>query len=661
MSTPASDPESTALAADITLFVGAGISRSSGLPDFRQLRDFFLRPILGKKVDAIDMADLSPEQIFDALDDGLPETREAIRRAMWQACEPLEPNQNHYAIALLARAGAHVWTPNFDTLIERAAQRLGVSWSTRASDLEQPPQPGAYELIVNKVHGTFPYGGDPPSEPSRHDYALLFARSQLWGPLGDGWASPLTAAIAGRRVFVFGYRGVDLDIMPVLLTALPQASEVQWWEGDPQNHARLTELFAGLAHVRIQAGDPSARLHGLPAAFGDTTAIPDQGLPGARWEQAGGYEGRVSHRARASVLGQFRGSSYARSELLRSIVFDPAELRGDSAVALTRSIGFDKPLIGSVLVALLGLALRFKPFKDQEKLWEIYAAIVDALPLRHTDERDLGRLADSPFGKRGGLLVRAASKRKRMGQLDKAAAAGEQAQAELRVLAKPRPTLEAMTAYNLAWIYRQQWNIPARQELLATFRDRLAHVGFNWLGWIGLEEVLFELTVGNAPQARAIFENPRMRYARRIDHPLFMFDNSLAETLIAWTQNGPAGIDDRLAVLIRRNRRRGRLHRSAYSRINALLLMADHARVTSRPDTMQQLLRTARRDTRSALQRTQAMLIQAVAVQDTTMLARLARDSRFGLIAQTAQIATVDAPADTLVKLAPAGPLPALF
>jgi hypothetical protein len=662
MSTPAPNPESNASPADITLFVGAGISRNSGLPDFRQLRDFFLRPILGEEVEKIEMADLSPEQIFDALDDGLPATREAIRRAMWRACEPHEPNRNHYALALLGRAGASVWTPNFDTLIERAAQRLGVSWSTRASELEQPPPARAHELIVNKVHGTFPYRGDPPSEPPRHDYPLLFARSQLWGPLGDGWVSPLTDSIEGHRVFVLGYRGADLDIMPVLLTELRKAVEVEWWESDPENHARLTELFAGFPHIRIQAGDPSARLRELSTAFGGASAVvPDDDPPGADWTYADDYTGRVSHRVKASVLGQFRGSSYARSQLLRSILFDPAPLRSDSALTLTRSVGFDRPLAGTVLVRILGLALRFKRFKNQEKLWETYAAILDALPLRRADERDLRRLTDSPFAKRGALLVRVASKCKRMGQLDIAADAAERAQADLRSLTTPRPALEAMTAYNLLWIYRQQWNVAARQKLLATFRDRLAHIGFNWLGWIGLEEALFELSVGNPEKAHAILENPRMRYVRRIDHPLFMFDDGLAKILIDWTQSGPAGIDNRLAELIARHRRRGRLYRGAYSRVNALLLLADHARATSQPDTMKQLLRTIRRDTRSALQRTQATLIEAVADEDTTMLARLARDRRFGVIAETAQIGSGDGRSEQGLVRVPAGPLPAMF
>jgi hypothetical protein len=661
MSTPAANPESSASLTDVTLFVGAGISRDSGLPDFRQLRDFFLRPILGEEVEEIEMSDLSPEQIFDALDDGLPATREAIRRAMWQACEPHEPNPNHYALALLGQAGASLWTPNFDTLIERAAERLGIGWDTRVSEIEQNSPLRQHELTVNKVHGTFPYRGDPPSEPPRHSYPLLFARSQLWGPPGDGLLAPLIASIEGRRVFILGYRGADLDIMPILLAELGKAAEVEWWESDLKNCARLTELFAGFDHIRIEAGDPSARLRELPAAFGQVAALPDTNPLGAPWNDAGSYTGRISHRDRAAVLGQFRGSPYARSQLLSSILFDPAALRADSALALTRSVGFDRPLIGSVLVRILGAALRFKRFNKRQKLWELYAAILDALPLRSADEGAMRQLTDSPFADSGPVLVRLASKQKRMGRLDMAADAAQRAQADLHGLTPPRPALEAMTAYNLLWIYRQQWNIDARQRLLETFRDRLAHVGFNWLGWIGLEEALFELSVGNPERARAILEDPRMRYVRRIDHPLFIFDDGLARILLDWTQCGPAGIDDRLGELARRHHRRGRLHRGAYSRINALLLLADHARATSRPDTMKQLLRTVRSDTRSALQRTQATLVEAIAYQDATMLARLQRDRRFGLIAETAQVGFADGRSRLGVARTPAGPLPALF
>src|SRR5438270_9529083 len=91
-------------AAGLTLIVGAGISKPapSDAPDFRALRNRYLQLVdPGIDVGQFELDELSPEQLFDALDDGRPELRAALRRELWWLCEPGEPNANHYAVAAL--------------------------------------------------------------------------------------------------------------------------------------------------------------------------------------------------------------------------------------------------------------------------------------------------------------------------------------------------------------------------------------------------------------------------------------------------------------------------------------------------------------------------------------------------------------------------------
>jgi hypothetical protein len=648
--------------ADVVLFAGAGVSRNSGAPGFKQLRDFFLSPVLGEDVEAIGMQDLSPEQIFDALDDGLPSTHEAIRAELWRACERGEPNRNHYALALLGSAGGSVWTPNFDTLIERAASRLGIGWQalTSAQLLDPPPQ-HEQPLVIKKLHGSFPYTGDPPREPAVHDYPLLFQRTALWNRLQKAWSDRLAVAVAGRHVYLYGHRGADLDIMPVLLEILPSAAAVQWWELKGENLDRLSDLFVDVPHVQILEGDPSAALQRLATRLCQTTGIPSADPVPARLDPPGGYTGRLTYRARASLLGQFRGSSYARRLLLLSIVLDPAPLRSSSALGLLRSAGFDIPELGLLIAGALRAATRLPRSRQNKRIWEIYAAILDALPLRHSDARDLARLASSPFGERAELLTRIASKRKRIGDLQGAAATAEQSLTDLTGRQTPHPAMEGMTAYNLIWIYRQSWQIERRTQILDIYRERMPHIGFNWAGWIGLEEALIALTTGDSRRAREVLQNPRMRYVRRIKHPAYMIDDDLANLLVNWSEHGPPGIDLQLEDLVRRFQSHHVLYKRAYSRINALLLLADHARVSGNKARLHQWLQAARKDSLSQLQHEQAKLIEAVATEDSPRLRQLARQPRFGLIAATAQTITGEALAPARIECRPSGPLPALF
>lgn len=224
---------------ELTLVVGAGVSvpAPTSAPDFRALRNLFLS-LADPELDtsAYELNQLSPEQIFDAVDDGREAFRAAVRRELWWLCEPNEPNANHAAVAALLGRGACVWTPNFDTMIERAAARVGGEIATLV--------PGssvinAQTTELRKPHGSFPRSGDPPTEPASHHYELLFQASRVWA-MQDDWNALLQADICGRDVMLFGYRGADPDLTPALLSAFAEARSVHWWEfPGTDNYSRL--------------------------------------------------------------------------------------------------------------------------------------------------------------------------------------------------------------------------------------------------------------------------------------------------------------------------------------------------------------------------------------------------------------------------------------
>lgn len=635
---------------EAVLFVGAGISFDSGAPGFKDLRDFFLLPVLGRDTEKVDMRDLSPEQIFDLLDDGRPETRRSIRRALWVACEAGEPNPNHFAVSVLASEGAKIWTPNFDTLIERAAARSGIALDVRTD----PRELAAPAPLLNKVHGSFPFTGDPPSEPAVHDYALLFTNPTLWNRLDSVWSERLAEDIEGRDLYLFGYRGADLDIVPALLDLVSRARYVEWWDLDPTNLAHVEELFDGTsANLAFREGNPSSALRALAAPYLAARGLAPVDPPKSRFVVGGGFDGDLSAVSRANVLGLFDGSRAARKELAKGVVLGPRGLRGRCAWALTRSAGYDIRPVGEALAFVLSHALRVSTFARRERLWVMYAAIVDALPLRHADGRDLARLAASPFADRADLLVRIASKRKRQGDLSQAEAEADEALRELRARSEPHPFLEAMVVYNLLWIRRQRFKLVERDRLYAEFNERLPHVGFNWAGWITIEEAAARTSIGRFAASRELLASPRMTYARAIGHPTLLYDADLAELILDWSEDGINGIATRLSAIVERTERYG-----SFAHVNSLLLSANLAAATGDGERVESALAEARQRARGELQKRQADLVEAVALGDAAKLDELTIDDRFALIAETAK--AIQGKSSPLV-LTDGGPLPALF
>jgi SIR2-like domain len=631
---------------DVALVVGAGISRSppTNAPDFRELRDSFLK-LADPSIDPerFELDELSPEQVFDALDDGTEELRRSVKRELWWRCESGAPNPNHYAVATLLRAGARVWTPNYDTMIERAAERLRIAIRsvTPGDSLDRDDVP---ELL--KPHGSFPYGGDPPAEPVSHDYPLLFRASEVW-LLDEDWAARLRDDLRGRHVFLYGYRGADPDLVLPLVDAFHNARTVEWWEfPNVPNYGRLTRWLAN-SPVRLRAGNPSDALQALAAELvgfdaSDLTAADGAALSRSRPRIA------LSYLSRAGLLGQFLGSSAARKMLRKAILRDRGG-RKRAARLLVRSAGYDIAWVRTPLLLLLGGLLRLpNPYLSQ--LQELYVTLVDSRPLRPADRRAVENVRRRTRGGRGAILVRLASKEKLLGDLDAAVADAEAARRSLDVADPEGPQLEAMAVYNLAWIYRQRAEFDVRRGLLDDYAERMPHIGFNWAAWIELDEALAALNLGDLALARKHSAEPFLDYARGlIAHPLYRLDDDLVRAQLEWYEEGPGpSVERELQQIVDSYTPYGRWRRPSFTLLNTIILLGDHARATGDHARMRSYLVRARQKTASKLQSAQIELVDAVAEGDRRRLERLraaARDVSFGLIAATVDAVLGDTPA----------------
>lgn len=212
---------------------------------------------------------------------------------------------------------------------------------------------------------------------------------------------------------------------------------------------------------------------------------------------------------------------------MRALLADPAENRWLAAYRLVRSAGYDLAAIRGPLLMLLKPLLPLTRGRVRARVCELYAPLLDSRPVRPADRDALRRLAQVA-SESAEVLVRLASKEKLLGDLDPAARHAEAALSDLRRRKGGQPLLEAMAVYNLVWISRNRADFTRRTQLLDLYRDRMAHIGFNWAAWLGLDEVLMALAVGDLAAAREQLDSPYFGFARtRTAHPRYQLDDDV--------------------------------------------------------------------------------------------------------------------------------------
>lgn len=201
--------------ADLTLFIGAGASRSSGLPTFIQLREALIEAakldevVPAKRIEnVVTRARLLAPEVFMS---SLGGTDPARSRWLTSVLGDASPTTPHFLVAASLAAGATVWTTNADDLIEKAARESTadcpvVSW---------PDDPRSGDRLL-KPHGSV--------TTSRY----LFTSEQVVRPLAPTWARRLQNHIESRDLITFGYAGADLDLRPVLAKVLGHARSIKW-------------------------------------------------------------------------------------------------------------------------------------------------------------------------------------------------------------------------------------------------------------------------------------------------------------------------------------------------------------------------------------------------------------------------------------------------
>jgi hypothetical protein len=244
------------------------------------------------------------------------------------------PNRWHWWIADMIARGARVLTTNFDTRIEDACRRMGVTCTTAVLSHRTPSAGRLRAAQLIKLHGTFA-DRTPYVRRSIAPVATLRQMSR-WG-LGYERLGPareeLLRMIGDRTLMVCGYSGSDsFDVMPLLEDADRHAALVwyEWGRGplrqvDPVRIDALTtrrktvsmsDVFLG--HMPAGRSSP-LHIRGTATAFLQLVSEPGRRRPardGADFENVRHSEDRPP-RSAGEVLDRLRERLFSGELRLR--------------------------------------------------------------------------------------------------------------------------------------------------------------------------------------------------------------------------------------------------------------------------------------------------------------------------------------------------------
>src|SRR5262245_3112853 len=253
--------------APLALFLGAGASRSSGIPSAQMCTWEWKRQIFLTNNPGLEeqFAELSLDGVRDRIQRWLdrqgcyPKENAPEEYGFYiKQCFPIPDDRRAYFAELVREARPHigyrllshlaeadlirsVWSPNFDNLVARAAANFRLTPIEAATDTQNRTSRAAKkgELLCVSLHGDYRYDQltITPDELQQQEAALRAA---------------LVAELKGTSLVVSGYSGRDQSLMDALRDAYSApGSGILYWCGfsDGDMPAFVAEL---IAHARSQ-------------------------------------------------------------------------------------------------------------------------------------------------------------------------------------------------------------------------------------------------------------------------------------------------------------------------------------------------------------------------------------------------------------------------
>lgn len=182
---------------DLVVFVGAGVSVNSGVPDWGQLIDEFKQTLpdsVQEEHDFLKVAQLYKEAVPPG--DYLNSIQTILKDGK------THPNPIHDLILRLAPS--HIITTNYDSLMEQAAENARIYFSIIRSDKDVPFARSSRYLI--KMHGDFTSKRIVLTESDYYNYAVNY-------PLID---TLVKSVFASKTILCIGFSFNDLNLKIIL-------------------------------------------------------------------------------------------------------------------------------------------------------------------------------------------------------------------------------------------------------------------------------------------------------------------------------------------------------------------------------------------------------------------------------------------------------------
>lgn len=211
----------------LRLFLGAGVSKGFGLPDWRDL----IARMLGRDDNPDFMAqlklmgELEQAKLLDDLDDGSLDYLRKIHTALYRDVESDLARQLQKSPLLLAVAalvtGSHrgrieaVTTYNFDNVLEQYLSMLGYSHCVRTAPDDLSTRA---DVAIDHPHGLVPQSWDRTSDLPQPVFSGKAYRHRRVG-IDKGWSATINHALQSKIGLFLGLSGDDSAIVDVLSRA----------------------------------------------------------------------------------------------------------------------------------------------------------------------------------------------------------------------------------------------------------------------------------------------------------------------------------------------------------------------------------------------------------------------------------------------------------
>jgi hypothetical protein len=518
----------------VIAFVGAGISAPAQLPTFDVLRAELFADVLGfmplrkktRGVLAERLARLAPEYCVSLLDEPT-ESGGRANSARTFICSRLTnatPTVEHYLLATAMSNGARVYTPNFDRLIETAAGESFEATVRRHADDEVGQAP------LRKLHGSC-----PDILVSAEDVMLSIA-----GPWAEAFLDDCRTPKS--HLLVWGYRGVDPDLAPLVVEGARCANRCTWIAFTDGDRNLAAGLIGDLSNVELvfAGGD-------LPMARRAASAVLDPsgqvGLADAATHATAAATAVFHPRSvatRARALAHLGGSRLGRRAWMRAGLSGD---RGEALEHLLRSYLFDSRILQAVV---LPFGPRLITNRDDAKVWQAVLTAAEGHGVRSSTDRltdVLLKAMDESSNEAGQdplIRARVATLLRGRGRLAEALSLLESIDHDERPEDRPDATWTGRLTYERSIVHRLRGEVEAAAERLRSIdTSNVAIVGANWSMWLQDEVCALAIQVGAIDRARESLERAHDLAMAYGDHRLAEIDLTIRGLQVSVLERSP--------------------------------------------------------------------------------------------------------------------------